>query len=69
MAKANPASAVPKETPQEVSQEQPKATEKVAKGGPKIEYFGKGAENVKFTVDPRATSIRVYANGLILTDY
>lgn len=37
--------------------------------GPKIEYIGVGAEDVKFTVDPKATSIRVYANGIVLTDY
>lgn len=58
MANANPASAAPK-------------TPKIPKesGGPKIEYFGQGAEKIKFTVDPKATVIRVYANGLILTDY
>lgn len=60
MANANPASAAPKKTPKAPSQES---------GGPKIEYFGEGAEKVKFTVDPKATSIRVYANGLVLTDY
>jgi hypothetical protein len=60
VANANPASAAPKKTP--------KAPVEESKG-PKIEYFGVGAEKVKFTVDPKATSIRVYANGLILTDY
>lgn len=60
MANANPASAAPKKTP--------KAPVEESKG-PKIEYFGEGAEKIKFTVDPKATAIRVYANGLILTDY
>ena len=40
-----------------------------AKGGPKVEYFGEGADKIKFTVDPKATRVRVYANGMILTDY
>lgn len=39
------------------------------KGGPKVEYFGEGADKIKFTVDPKATRVRVYANGMILTDY
>lgn len=58
MANANPASAAPK--PPKVPKES---------GRPKVEYFGEGAEKIKFTVDPKATAIRVYANGLILTDY
>lgn len=58
MANAIPASAAPK------APKVPKES-----GGPKIEYFGEGAEKIKFTVDPKATVIRVYANGLILTDY
>lgn len=36
---------------------------------PVIEYHGEGAEKIKFTVDPKAARIRVYANGCILTDY
>ena len=36
---------------------------------PKVEYFGEGAENIKFEVDPKATRIRVFADGRILTDY
>lgn len=36
---------------------------------PIIEYFGEGAEDVKFNIEPNATRIRVYATGLILTDY
>lgn len=36
---------------------------------PIIEYFGEGAEDVKFNIDQNATRIRVYATGLILTDY
>jgi hypothetical protein len=60
MANAKPASAAP--------EDKPKAPKKVP-DGPKIEYFGDGADKVKFTVDPKAKSVRVYANGLILTDY
>ena len=36
---------------------------------PIVEYFGEGAEDVKVNIDPNATRIRVYATGLILTDY
>ena len=36
---------------------------------PIIEFYGEGAEDVKFNIDPNATRIRVYATGLILTDY
>ena len=39
------------------------------KQGPIIEYFGEGAEDVKCDIEPNATRIRVYATGLILTDY
>lgn len=59
MANANPASAAPK-TPK-VPAKEPE--------GPKIEYFGEGAEKIKFTVDPKAKTVRVHANGVILTDY
>ena len=59
MAKETPVSAAPKKDPKEPS----------APKGPPIEYLGEGAEKIKFTVDPRATSIRVYADGRILVDY
>ena len=36
---------------------------------PIIEYFGEGAEDMKVNIEPNATRIRVYASGLILTDY
>ena len=36
---------------------------------PIIEYFGEGAEDMKVDIEPNATRIRVYASGLILTDY
>ncbi len=61
MANAIPASAAPKKTP--------KAPAEESKGGPKIEYFGEGAEKIKFTVDPKARGVRVFANGVVLTDY
>lgn len=56
MAKANPAR-LGAEEPQE------------KKDTPVIQYFGEGAEKIKFEVDPRATLIRVYANGVVLVDY
>lgn len=34
-----------------------------------IQYFGVGADKVKFVADPNASLIRVYANGCILMDY
>lgn len=40
-----------------------------SKDQPIIQYFGEGADKVKFNVDPKAKLIRVYANGMILTDY
>lgn len=67
MTNAKPASAAPEE--EVVPQDKPKANKKEAEGGPKIVFFGVGAEKVKFTVDPKAKRIRVYANGLIMTDY
>ena len=58
MARANPAN---KPQPNDVAETEQKE--------PIIEYFGEGAEDVKFNIDPNATRIRVYATGLILTDY
>lgn len=60
MANPNPVSAAPKKEPKEA---------KVVPSGPPIEYLGEGAEKIKFTVDPRAKNIRVYADGRILVDY
>lgn len=37
--------------------------------GPVIEYFGDGAENVKFEADPKAKTIHVFNDGRILTFY
>jgi hypothetical protein len=36
---------------------------------PPIEYYGEGAEDVKFEIDPKAVLIRVYGDGRIVTDY
>lgn len=58
MANANPALPGTKDVP---------ATDKSAK--PEIQYFGEGADKVKFEVDPKAKLVRVYSNGMILTDY
>lgn len=57
MARANPAN---KSQPNE---------DETEKKEPIIEYFGEGAEDVKFNIEPNATRIRVYADGRILTDY
>ena len=59
MARANPAN---KSQPND-------GTETENKQEPIIEFYGEGAENVKFNIDQNATRIRVYATGLILTDY
>ena len=59
MARANPAN---KPQPND-------AAETENKQEPIIEFYGEGAEDVKFNIDPNATRIRVYADGLILTDY
>lgn len=58
MARANPA-----------NKPQPNDAVETEQNAPIIEYFGEGAEDVKFDIDPNATRIRVYASGLILTDY
>jgi len=42
---------------------------KEEKKAPKIEYYGEGADKVKFEVDQKATLIRVYSNGVVLVDY
>lgn len=38
-------------------------------GKPEMQYFGEGADKVKFEVDPKAKIIRVYSSGLVLVDY
>ena len=48
---------------------QPKKADVQEPSGPRIEYFGEGAQDVQFQVDPNATLIRVYADGRILIDY
>ena len=59
MARANPAN---KPQPNDEAETENKQE-------PIVEYFGEGAEDVKVNIDPNATRIRVYATGLILTDY
>ena len=58
MARANPS-----------NKPQPNEAETDNKQEPIIEYFGEGAQDVKFNIDPNATLIRVYSDGRILTDY
>lgn len=38
-------------------------------GKPEIQYFGEGADKVKFEVDKNAKLIRVYSSGVVLVDY
>jgi hypothetical protein len=57
------------ESEETVTETQDEAVQEAPANGPVIEYIGEGAEEVEFTVDPKATTIRVYANGIILTDY
>lgn len=47
------------------------APEKVEKKAstPEIQYFGEGADKIKFEVDPNARLIRVYSSGVVLVDY
>lgn len=61
MADAIPAQSAPKKKSEGASA--PK------EASPVIEYLGEGADKVKFTVDPKARLIRVYADGRILVDY
>ena len=58
MARANPA-----------NKPQPNDTAETEQKEPIIEFYGEGAKDVEFTIDQNATRIRVYATGLILTDY
>ena len=58
MARANPA-----------NKPQPNDAAETEQNGPIIEYFGEGATDVVFNIDPNASRIRVYATGLILVDY
>lgn len=58
MANANPVTPGTKEVP---------VTDKSDK--PNIQFFGEGADKVKFDVDPKAKLIRVYSTGMVLTDY
>lgn len=59
MAKARPAQR-PEEFPEDIVEQQ---------SGPIIEYYGEGADKIKFESDPKAKRIRVYSTGHILTDY
>lgn len=66
MARANPAN---KSQSNDVDETENNNNNNNNKQEPIIEYFGEGAEDVKLNIDPNATRIRVYATGLILTDY
>jgi hypothetical protein len=47
--------------------ETPKKSVKETK--PEIQFFGEGADKIKFEVDQNARLIRVYGNGIVLVDY
>lgn len=66
MARANPAN---KSQSNDVGEIENNNNNNNNKQEPIIEYFGEGAEDVKCDIEPNATRIRVYATGLILTDY
>lgn len=51
------------------TEEEKAPTPKKKTDGPLIEYFGQGADKVKFEVDPKARHIRVFGDGRILVDY
>lgn len=53
--------------PSNLGLEEPKKKDPKAK--PEIQYFGEGADKVKFEIDPQAKLIRVYGNGIVLVDY
>ena len=59
MARANPAN---KPQPNDAAE-----TENTQE--PIIEFYGEGAKDVKFNIEPNATLIRVYEDGRILIDY
>ena len=59
MARANPAN---KPQPND-------AAETENKQEPIIEFYGEGAKDVKFNIDPNASLIRVYEEGPVQTDY
>ena len=76
MARANPANKPQPNDAAETENKQEPITEFYGEGAdienkkaPIIEFYGEGAEDVKFNIDPNANRIRVYASGLILTDY
>lgn len=68
MARANPANK-PQPQPNEANETEQNEANATEKNEPIIEYFGEGAKDVEANIDPKATRIRVYATGLILTDY
>lgn len=70
--KPQPQADVPEET-QVVTQEvtldaQPETVEQVevVQDGPVIEFFGEGADKVKFTINPNAKHYAVHSNGIIV---
>ena len=69
MARANPANKPQPNDGAETKSQPNDAAETENKQEPIIEFYGEGAEDVKFNIDPNAARIRVYATGLVLTDY
>jgi hypothetical protein len=73
MANANPASKAEEPTTEVQVADAPVGPTKSKKAekqsGPKVEFYGEGAEEVKFEIDPKAVLVRVYGSGVVLTDY
>lgn len=63
------AAAKPASNTELFSAEEKVPTLEKSKGGPQIEYYGEGADKVKFTVDKNARLIRVFGDGRIMIDY
>lgn len=66
--KPNPqpvAEVTPEVAPVAAPEVSPPAPKEVPKG-PRIDYFGEGARDVKFTINPKATRYQVYASGMVV---
>jgi hypothetical protein len=61
------AQVAPIETPEEAPAASPVVP--TPNKDPRIEYIGEGAEQVNFVPSPKAVSVRVHGNGLVLENY
>lgn len=69
MARANPANKSQSNDVDETKSQPNDTAETENKQEPIIEFYGEGAKDVKFNIDPNASLIRVYEDGRVLTDY